>query len=214
MFITFLSRSSSVKFSASQSGKRTPYSALSSSISRAAIFLNSLLIDSPDSSCWLSTRTVIGRCSQAPLPSSFRKNGNCPAWTIVPAPICYSQPAIMSCRCQALSSPTSAEQQAVSGRILQLRVGGWVAARANHHRFPESRGARAQTMYSRFAIVTERRGDTTVQRFRARPRVCTGRRRLRQPPLRALRPVWTPISSAPVAVGSAASPKSVGLLVS
>ena len=51
--------------SASRPGKRARYSALNSSISRAAIFLNSALIASPDSSCSLSTRIVFGRCSPA-----------------------------------------------------------------------------------------------------------------------------------------------------
>ncbi len=51
------------------------------------------LIDSPDSSCWLSTRMVLGRCSHPPLPSSLRKIGSCPACTTAFAPICFSQPA-------------------------------------------------------------------------------------------------------------------------
>ena len=82
VFITSRSRSSSVRSSASRPGKRARYSALNSSISRAAIFLKSSLIASPDSSCWLSTRMVFGRCSQPPWPSSLRKSGSCPAWTI------------------------------------------------------------------------------------------------------------------------------------
>ena len=78
VFITSRSRSSSVRLSASRPGKRARYSALNSSISRAAIFLKSSLIASPDSSCWLSTRIVLGRCSQPPRPSSLRKIGQLP----------------------------------------------------------------------------------------------------------------------------------------
>jgi hypothetical protein len=48
------------------------------SLDRAAIFLKSSLIELPDSSCWLSTRIVLGRCNQPPLPSSFRKMASCP----------------------------------------------------------------------------------------------------------------------------------------
>ncbi len=75
VFITSRSRSSSVRSSASRPGKRSRYSALNSSISRAAIFLKSSLIASPDSSCWLSTRMVFGRCSQPPLLIVVAKDG-------------------------------------------------------------------------------------------------------------------------------------------
>ena len=61
VFITSRSRSSSVRSSVDRPGKRSRYSALNSSISAAAIFLNSGLIASPDSSCFESTRMVLGR---------------------------------------------------------------------------------------------------------------------------------------------------------
>ena len=51
VFITSRRRSSSVRSSAERPGKRSRYSALNSAISAAAIFLNSGLIASPDSSC-------------------------------------------------------------------------------------------------------------------------------------------------------------------
>ncbi len=60
VFMTSRSRSFSVRLSASRPGKRAQYSALNSSISRAAIFLNSALIPSPDSSCSLSTNQSVG----------------------------------------------------------------------------------------------------------------------------------------------------------
>ena len=61
VFITSRRRSSSVSCSASRPGKRARYSSLNSSISRAAIFLKSSLIASPDSSCSLSIRMELGR---------------------------------------------------------------------------------------------------------------------------------------------------------
>jgi hypothetical protein len=61
VFITSRSRSSSVRSSVSRPGKRSRYSCLNSSISRAAICLKSALIASPLSSCELSTRIVVGR---------------------------------------------------------------------------------------------------------------------------------------------------------
>ena len=48
-------------------GSAPRYSALNSSISAAAIFLNSWLIASPDSSCSVSTRIVFGRGASAVL---------------------------------------------------------------------------------------------------------------------------------------------------
>lgn len=61
---------------------------------KPAIFLKSALIASPDSSCRLSTRMVLGRWSQPPLASSLRKMGSWPAWTTVLSPIVFSQPAM------------------------------------------------------------------------------------------------------------------------
>ncbi len=66
VFITSRRRSSSVKLSTSRPGKRFRYSSLKSSISRAAIFLNAGLIASPDSSCSLSTKMVLGRDNHRP----------------------------------------------------------------------------------------------------------------------------------------------------
>ena len=59
VFKTSRSNSSWVIFSESLPGYLSRYSALNSSISCAAIFLNSALIASPDSSCSLSTRIVL-----------------------------------------------------------------------------------------------------------------------------------------------------------
>ncbi len=96
VFITSRSKSSSVRFSGSRPGKRILYSVLNSSISVRAIFLNSALIASPDSSCWLSIRIVFGRLVQNPS-STLLNIPNCPGTTTVESSgNVFSQPAIQS----------------------------------------------------------------------------------------------------------------------
>ena len=77
-------------------GKRARYSALNSSISAAAIFLNAGSIASPDSIWAESMRRVLGRSDQSP-PSTLLKIGRTPGTgTVEPSGSVLSQPEIQS----------------------------------------------------------------------------------------------------------------------
>ena len=93
VFITSRSRSSSVRLSASRPGNRARYSDLNSSISSAAICLNSGLIASPDSSCSLSIRIVSGRAFHRPSSTLLNRASWPGTRTVEPSGRVRSHPA-------------------------------------------------------------------------------------------------------------------------
>ena len=86
-----------MRSSVSRPGNRWRSSALKSSISRAAIALNSALIASPDSSCVESTSTVLGHADQPPA-SSLENSGELARHDdfVDPSGCGFSQPAMWS----------------------------------------------------------------------------------------------------------------------